>query len=162
VVASAAIVRLILAIAAVLAPLALPAGASALVQVDKGIAGARLGNSRAQVRAALGAPSSTRSGTNDFGPFVQFRYRGGISVLFQGRTEVTSVSTTGRGDRTARDVGVGSSEATVRRRVAGVRCETVAGTRSCHTHEFRIGQVVTDFLLRGGKVTRVTVGRVFD
>jgi hypothetical protein len=155
-------VRLILATLALLAPLAVPAGASALIQVDKGIAGARLGNSRAEVRAALGTPASRHSGTNDFGPFLQFRYRGGITVLFQGRTEVTSVSTTGHGDRTARNVGVGSSQAAVRARVAGVRCETVAGIRSCHTGRFRAGEIVTDFLIRGGKVTRVTVGRVFD
>src|SRR5690242_16487034 len=154
--------RRILGILALFVPLALPAGASALVQVDKGIAGARLGNTKAQVRAALGRPASIQSGTNDFGPFTTYRYRGGITVGFQGRTDVTSVSTTGRGDRTARGVGVGSRESTVRRRVRGVRCETVAGTRSCHTHRFRIGEVVTAFLIRHGRVTRVTVGRVID
>jgi hypothetical protein len=154
--------RPILALLAILAPLAAPTAASALIQVDKGIAGARLGNTRAEVRAALGRPVSIRNGANDFGPFTTFRYRGGISVNFQGRTEVTSVSTSGRGDRTARGVGVGSRESTVRRRVRGVRCETVAGIRSCHTNRFRTGQVVTDFLIRRGKVTRVTVGRVLD
>jgi hypothetical protein len=154
--------RRILGILALLVPLALAPGASALVQVDKGIAGARLGNTKAQVRAALGRPASVHNGTNDFGPFTTYRYRGGITVGFQGRTEVTSVSTTGRGDRTARGVGVGSRESTVRRRVRGVRCETVAGTRSCHTHRFRIGEVITDFLIKHGRVTRVTVGRVID
>jgi hypothetical protein len=154
--------RLTAATVALLAPLGAPAAASALIQVDKGIAGARLGNSRAEVRAALGRPASTRSGTNDFGPFVQFRYRGGITVSFQGRTEVTSVTTSGRGDRTARGVGVGSRVATVRRRVRGVRCETFVGARSCHTGRFRVGEVITDFQIRGGRVTRVTVGRVFD
>lgn len=154
--------RPILAILAVLAPLVAAAPASALIQVDKGIAGARLGNTQAQVRAALGRPASVRNGTNDFGPFTTFRYRGGISVNFQGRASVSSVSTNGRGDRTARGVGVGSRESTVRRRVRGVKCETVAGIRSCHSHEFRVGQVVTDFLIRRGRVTRVTVGRVID
>lgn len=154
--------RLTAATVALLAPLAAPAAASALIQVDKGIAGARLGNSRAEVRAALGTPASKRSGTNDFGPFVEYRYRGGIRVGFQGRTEVTSVTTSGRGDRTARGVGVGSRVSTVRRRVAGVRCETFVGARSCHTGRFRAGEVVTDFQIRGGRVTRVTVGRVFD
>ena len=154
--------RPIFAILTVLVPLALPAGASALVQVDKGIAGARLDNTKAQVRAALGRPASVHNGTNDFGPFTTYRYRGGLRVNFQGRTSVTSVSTGGRGDRTARGVGVGSRESTVRRRVRGVRCETVAGIRSCHTHKFRAGEVVTDFLIKRGKVTRVTVGRVLD
>src|SRR5215213_9080907 len=95
--------------AALLAPLGAPAAADALIQVDRGIAGARLGNTRAEVRAALGAPTSTRSGANDFGAFLQWRFRGGITVDFQGRREVSSVSTTGRGDRTRRNVGVGSS-----------------------------------------------------
>jgi hypothetical protein len=145
-----------------LAPLGAPAAAEALVQVDRGIGGARLGNSRAEVRAALGAPASTRSGTNDFGRFLQWRFRGGISVIFQGRREVSTVSTTGRGDRTARGVGVGSTEAAVRNRVRGVRCETIAGFRSCHTGRFTVGEIITDFLLRDGKVTRVSIGRVFD
>ena len=148
--------------AALLVPLGAPAAAQALIQVDRGIAGARLGNSRAEVRAALGAPASTHSGTNDFGPFLQWRFRGGISVLFQGRREVSTVSTSGRGDRTVRGVGVGSTEAAVKARVRGVRCETIAGFRSCHTGRFTVGEIVTDFLIRNGKVTRVSIGRVFD
>jgi hypothetical protein len=142
--------------------LVLPASADAMIQVDRGIAGARLGNTRAEVRAALGTPSHITNGSNDFGPFTQFRYAGGLTVTFQGRTHVTSVSTTGRGDRTARGVGVGSSERTVRRRVAGVKCETIAGSRSCHTHTFDPGRRVTDFVIRHKRVTRVTVGVVVD
>src|SRR5687767_611622 len=151
-----------LAVAALVASLAAPAAAEALIQVDRGIAGARLGNSRAEVRAALGAPASTRSGTNDFGRVLQWRFRGGITVIFQGRREVSTVSTSGRGDRTRRNVGVGSSERTVRRRVPGVRCETIAGFRSCHTGRFTAGEIITDFLIRNGKVTRVSIGRVLD
>ena len=147
---------------ALLAPVGAPAAAEALIQVDRGIAGARLGNSRAEVRAALGAPESSRSGANDFGRFLQWRFRGGITVHFQDRREVTSVSTTGRGDRTRRGVGVGSTEAAVRARVRGIRCETVAGFRSCHTGRFTAGEIITDFLLRGGTVRRITVGRVLD
>jgi len=148
--------------AALLASRGAPAAASALVQVDRGIAGARLGSTRAEVRAALGPPRTARSGTNDFGTFSRWTYRGGITVLFQGRAEVSSVSTTGRGDRTARGVGVGSSERAVRRRVRGIRCETIAGFRSCHTGRFTAGEIITDFLLRGGTVRRVSVGRVLD
>jgi len=154
--------RLTLTAAVLLAPLGAPAAAEALIQVDRGIGGARLGNSRAEVRAALGRPASIRTGTNDFGSFVQYRYRGGITVIFQGRREVSSVSTSGRGDRTRRNVGVGSTEATVRARVRGIRCETIAGFRSCHTGRFTAGEIITDFLIRGGTVRRVTVGRVID
>jgi hypothetical protein len=149
-------------LAAALVALTAPSAASALIQVDKGIAGARLDNSRAEVRAALGKPVRTRSGTNDFGPWLRYEYRGGISVLFQGRTRVSAVFTTGRGDRTSRNVGVGSTEAAVRRRVRGVRCETIVGARSCHTGRFTAGEIITDFLIRNGRVTRVSVGRVID
>ncbi len=154
--------KLVTIAAALLVGLGAPAAAQALIQVDRGIAGARLGNTRAEVRAALGAPAASRSGTNDFGRFLQWRFRGGITVIFQGRRRVSSVSTTGRGDRTPRGAGVGSTEAAVRKRVRGVRCQTIAGTRSCHTGRFRAGEIVTDFLLRSGKVSRVTVGRVID
>jgi hypothetical protein len=142
--------------------LVLPASAGAMIQVDKGIAGARIGNTRAEVRAALGTPGTVKHGTNDFGAFTEFRYAGGLRVDFQGNTKVTSVTTTGRGDRTARGVGVGSSERSVRRKVAGVKCETTAGTRSCHTHDFLPGKRVTDFTIRHKRVTRVTVGIVID
>jgi hypothetical protein len=151
------------ATAAVLVTLAAPAAAQALIQIDRGIGGARLNNTRAEVRAALGRPSRVSTGTNDFGPFVTYRYRGaGITVSFQGRRRVSAVSTTGRGDRTRRGVGVGSTESAVRNRVPGVHCETIAGSRSCHTGSLRAGERVTDFLIRRGRVRRVTVGFVLD
>jgi hypothetical protein len=133
-----------------------------MIQIDRGIAGARIGNSRGEVRAALGTPSRVRTGTNDFGPFTEYRFRGGIRVLFQGGTEVTSVSTTGLGDRTARGVGVRSTERAVRRKVPGVTCETTGGFRSCHTGDFMPGKRITDFAIRHKRVTRVTVGIVID
>src|SRR3954469_2997493 len=135
------------------------APASAMIQIDHGIAGARLGASRAAVRAALGTPAKASSGTNDFGPFVRYSYAGGLRVLFQGKTKVTSVFTTGLGDRTATGVGVGSTEAAADA-LPGVKCETIAGSRSCHTGKFLAGRRVTDFVVSGGKVTSVTVGIV--
>src|SRR4051794_21886390 len=122
--------------AACLAALALAPAAGALVQIDRGIAGARLGNSKQEVRTALGKPRRIIRGSNDFGAFIEFRYRGGIRVGFQGKRRVSGVSTTGRGDRTVRGVGVGSREQTVEDKVPGVTCETIAGSRSCHTNDF--------------------------
>lgn len=154
---------LALTIIAVALALALPPDAGALIQLDRGIAGARLGNTPAEVRAALGNPGRAVRGRNDFGPFTVFRYRGAISVTFQGRRNVTSVTIKGPGDRTARGVGVGSTEQAVERRVRGITCETLFGTtRSCHTGDFRAGTRVTDFRIRNGKVSRVTVGFVID
>jgi len=144
------------------AALAAPAAAPALVQVDKGIAGARLGGTVAQVHAALGTPTRVANGSNDFGRFRQETYAGGIVVFYQGSRTVTSVLTTGLGDRTSKGVGVGSGEADVRANVPGVRCETISGSRSCHTHTFTAGRRVTDFFLKRGKVVRVTVGFVVD
>jgi hypothetical protein len=142
--------------------LLLPASADAMIQVDRGIAGARIGNSRAQVRAALGTPTRVHNGSNDFGPFTEYRYAGGLRVTFQGGTKVSSVSTTGLGDRTSRGIGVGSTERAVRRKVPGVKCETTAGFRSCHTGKFLAGHRVTDFAIKAKRVTRVTVGTVLD
>jgi hypothetical protein len=136
--------------------------AQAMIQIDRGIAGARVGNSRAEVRAALGSPSKTATGTNDFGPWVRYTFAGGVRVMFQGRTRVTSVETTGLGDRTSKGVGVGSSEASVKSRVSGVTCETFASVRSCHTGTFEAGKRVTDFRIAGGKVDRVVIGLVID
>lgn len=152
----------ILCSAVLAALLALPAAASALVQVDRGLAGARLGNTIAQVQAALGRPLALRTGSNEFGRFRQETYGGGIVVFYQGGRSVSSVSTTGLGDRTKAGVGVGSSESAVRDGVPGVRCETIVGFRSCHTGQFLAGRRVTDFSLRRGRVTRITVGFVID
>ena len=152
---------LTLLLAGALVPLALPAAAGAMVQPDRGIAGARLGNSRAEVRAALGTPSSVRRGRNDFGLYLTYRYRGGLSVTFQGRREVTSVRTTGLGDRTRQGVGVGSTEADADA-VPGVTCETLYEYRTCHTGAYAAGTRVTDFTIEGGRVTRVTVAVVID
>jgi hypothetical protein len=148
--------------AAALVALALPASASALIQVDRGIAGARVGNTVGQVHAALGRPARSVRGRSEFGRFLQETYAGGVQVTYQGLTRVTAVDTTGLGDRTARGVGVGSTEATVRAKVAGLRCETVSGFRSCHTGTFSAGERVTDFSIRRGTVTRVSVGIVID
>jgi hypothetical protein len=133
------------------------APAGAMIQLDRGIAGARVGASRAAVKAALGTPSSTKSGSNTFGPYVRYRFAGGIIVFFQGKTKVTSVETTGLGDRTAQGVGVGSTQAEADA-LPGVKCEN----GSCHTSSFQPGQRVTDFVITAGKVSRVSVGIVID
>jgi hypothetical protein len=139
-----------------------PTSAGAIIQLDRGIAGARLGNTKAEVRTALGQPKRVRNGTNEFGSFTVFSYAGKIRVTFQGGNTVTAVSTEGPGDRTARGVGVGSTERAVRRRVPGVRCETFEGTRICQRGRGLAGDRVNVFFVRNGRVVRVTVGFVID
>jgi hypothetical protein len=136
--------------------------ATAMIQVDHGIAGARLGASRTAVRAALGTPDKVFGGRNEFGSYTRYTYAGGLKVFFQGKTAVSSIYTTGLGDRTATGVGVGSTEAEVVAGVKGVKCETIGGSRSCHTGSFKPGKRVTDFVLSGGKVVSVNLGFVLD
>jgi hypothetical protein len=133
-----------------------------MIQVDRGIAGVRINNTKTQVRAALGTPNKVTNGTNEFGNYTVYRYRGGIVVTFQGGSRVSAVTTSGLGDRTSRGVGVRSSQNAVRTKVPGITCETIAGGRTCHTGAFMAGQRVTDFQIVGGKVKRVTVGIVID
>jgi len=150
------------AILAVLASLAVPASASAIIQLELGIAGARLNNTKAQVKTALGEPKRVRNGTNDFGNFTEFLYVGKIRVIFQSGNRVTSVETRGLGDRTARGVGVRSTLAQVQNRIQGVNCEPIPGGRLCQRGLAEPGNRVSAFFLRNGKVTRVVVGFVID
>jgi hypothetical protein len=137
--------------------------AEAVIQVQKGITGIRLGMSQTQVKAGLGDPGRTKTGHNDFGPFTQFRYHGGITITFQGNTSVTAVAITGHTDRTPSGVGVGSTEKQVKKGVRGVKCQTLAAVRDCHVGAFRPGRRVTDFVLGpNGRVTQVTIGFVID
>lgn len=150
-------------VAVALALTLLPATAIATIRPQRGMAGVTLKMKQPEVREQLGKPRAVRRGTNDFGPFTQLVYRGGLSVTFQGNGTATAISTTGRSERTARGAGVGSTEDQVRRLVRGVRCETISRVRTCHLGAFQPGRTVTDFLIgRRGRVSRVTVGVVID
>ncbi|HEX8054873.1 MAG TPA: hypothetical protein VF517_17950 [Thermoleophilaceae bacterium] len=153
--------RLALAAAAA-AALALPAPAGAMIQFDQGIAGARIGNSQAEVQAALGSPSLVKTGTNEFGPWRQFYFAGGLRVFFQGDEDVTSVTLLGRGDRTTKGIGVGNTEKALKQKHPSLTCKTNSGFRSCYTGDFKPGERVTDFWISKGRITRVVVGIVID
>ncbi len=154
--------RLLAASLAVAGTLVVAPPAAAIVQVQRAISGVALSMTQAQVRAALGTPSRTIHARNDFGPYTELRYPGGITVSFQGDARVTAVSEIGPGDRTSSGVGVGSTEASVRNRVPGARCATEFGVRNCQVGQSLPGHRVTAFLIRAGHVTRATIGFVID
>jgi hypothetical protein len=147
--------------AVVLVALATVAAASATIVPQRSIAGVRLQMTKAQVRATLGAPRSAVHGSNEFGSFTIFRYRG-LRVTFQGNRRVTDVFTTRPAEQTARGVGVGSTESQVKAKVAGVRCRTESGFRHCFVGRFLPGRRVTDFRIKSGRVSSVHVGFVID
>jgi hypothetical protein len=146
---------------ALVVALACAAAASAAIVPQRSIAGVRLGMTKAQVRATLGAPRRAVHGSNDFGSFTEFRYRG-LRVTFQGDRRVTNLFTTRGTERTARGIGVGSTESQVKARVAGVRCRTESGFRHCFVGRFLPGRRITDFRIRSGRVSSVDIGFVID
>src|SRR5688500_1993520 len=132
-----------------------PSTAGAIIQLDRGIAGARLGNTKAEVKTALGQPNRIRNGNNEFAPFTVFIYRGGIRVTCQSGNTVTATTTVGLGDRTSRGVGVRSTRAAVENRVPGVTCERFGQTTICTRGELLPGERVNSFFIRNGRVFRV-------
>jgi hypothetical protein len=153
--------RLAVLVAALVTALVAASAAPARIVVQKGIAGVELRMTRAQVIQRLGRPPAVRSGSNDFGPWTEFRYPR-VRVTFQSGQRVTGLRTSSRLETTARGVGPGSTEAQVRARVAGVRCRTESGFRHCFVGLFLPGRVVTDFHIRRGRVASVVIGYVLD
>jgi hypothetical protein len=152
--------RVTLAVCAA-AVLAFAANAQAKIVVQRGIAGVNLRMTKAQVRATLGRPMRARTGTNDFGTFREMIYRR-VTVTFQSGPQVTAVRTTSPLELTARGVGVGSTKAQVKARVHNVACRNESGFKHCFVGQFLPGRKVTDFRLRNGRVSSVTIAFVID
>ncbi|MFL5827430.1 MAG: hypothetical protein ACJ76V_12965 [Thermoleophilaceae bacterium] len=142
--------------------LAVVAPAGAVIRVQKGIAGVRIGMTQQQMKDVLGKPRSVKQGSNDFGPYTQFVYPARLAITFQGNRRVTGIYTSGKKERTPDGVGVGSSERLVKRKVKDVVCETIGTAHTCHVGNFDPGHRVTVFLFKGNRVERVTIGLVLD
>jgi hypothetical protein len=154
--------RRILGVAAVSLAAAFAASAGGKVVVQQGIAGVRLQMTRDQVRSVLGAPRGVKNGRNTFGRYLDYRYPG-LLVRFQGLRTVTMISTSRRAERTARGIGVGSTRAQVKAKVAGAHCRFGIGARFCYVGQIQPGRRITTFYFNDrNRVNRLAVGFVVD
>ena len=147
--------------ATALITLALPASASARIVPQRGIAGANLDMTQAEVRAKLGKPDKVaRPKSPIFGRYTTWFYDGtSVDMFNQGDGKVFNLSTTSKQEKTSTGVGVGSTAAAVKQGVRGARCDQ----QHCWVGRFEGGRKVTDFLLSDkGRVSRVTIGYVLD
>ena len=156
---------LLATVTATLCLLAPPAGARIVLQT--GIARINLGLTRAQVVARKGQPDGERTLASEFFGRVRIMRYGQTKAFFSGTkrsAEVNAVRTKDREQRTASGVGVGSTEAAVRERIAGVRCGTDLGTRHCFVGYSQPGRRITEFFIsrRTRRVTEVVIGFVVD
>ena len=151
---------------AALASLVLAAPAGARIVPQKGMIGLELHMTGRTIVAKKGVPDHVRTVQDPvMGKVSEYRY-GRTRILLDGRgltARAVSFTTTERGERTRRGIGIGSTKAQVRRRVAHVRCENELGVDHCYLGTFEAGKRVTDFFLsKKGRVSRVVVGFVID
>jgi hypothetical protein len=143
--------------------LVLPAAAQAVIVPQQGMLGLRLGMTTKQARDRLGPPDAVRRPVNEiFGRYTEYRYGEVVMSFFRSNGQAYNFFTRGRTARTLQGVGVGSTEAYLRSALRGETCRTEFGTRHCFFGRFTAGRIVTDFQIRNGRVTSVTVGRVID
>jgi hypothetical protein len=131
------------------------AAASARITVNRGVAAIGLGMTAAEVRARLGKPSLDAVS----GATRNYVYRRRALVVALVRSRVVIVSTRSPRERTAGGIGVGSTDADVRRRVRGARCAATADVQFCRVGSIRPGRRSTTFQIQQGRVVTVTVAR---
>jgi UDP-N-acetylenolpyruvoylglucosamine reductase len=144
------------------AALLVPGTAGAVIVPQHGMGGVRVGDTFAKVRSVAGAPVRiVRGRVSEFGPYTEYRYRG-FTVRFQGNRRVTSISTRATLQRTRSGVGVGTTEARLRRAIPAVRCQSFQGFRYCVLGVEEPGRRVTNFSITRGKVSAIVIGIVID
>jgi hypothetical protein len=154
--------RAALALTAAVTTLVLAGTAAAAILPQRGIAGAKLLMTQAEVEAVLGEPGDVETGTNIFGPYTVFEYYR-LAVTFQGDEQVSAVTTRRFSEKTPKGIGRGSTEAALRSAHPKAKCRTESPSfRHCWIGRFGAGQTVTDFRIRNGRVSRTTVAFVID
>src|SRR4051795_9302997 len=126
--------------ATALIALALPASASARIVPQRGIAGANLDMTQAQVRAKLGKPDKLAHPKSPiFGRYTTWFY-GGTSVdMFRNQDgKVFNVSTTSKSPKSSSGVGIGSTAAAVMKGVKHSSCDK----QHCWVGRFQGGRKV--------------------
>src|SRR5947209_5999653 len=103
--------------------LAFPALAGARIVVNQSIAGVNLGESKQQVRSHLGAPAAV----GHSGGATQWIYGARALLVGLSNGRVVEVYTKNPSQKTASGIGVGSSQAAVKSRIKGVKCQHVKG-----------------------------------
>lgn len=134
----------------------------------KGITGASVGDTREQVVAALGEPSSTSDVRNEFSGGTDERLEYDVPLVrvlvqaFDGGTEVLQVDVTDPTIITATgDISIGSTQAQLLTAFPDATCD--AGTlHLCRLGTEKAGEIVTDFFVEDGEVSRIVVGRILD
>lgn len=126
-----------------------------------GIAGINVGMTRLEVRSLLGQPTKQTRGSNDFGPFVEYRY-GDLRIGFQGAQKVTDISTSRQLDRTRSGIGPGSTRDELKKQLPKAVCKREFGYDHCYLGKWAPGKRITDFAMEQDRVSRVVVGTVID
>jgi hypothetical protein len=110
------------------------------------MSGVVLGMTKAQVQARLGRP--TVGGARLYYPRVWVGFRAG---------RATEISTTRSTERTTSGLGVGSTEAAVRRAFPRAVCAPWSVFRRCRFGSGQPGTRATDFTIGRGRVLQVTI-----
>ena len=144
------------------AALVLAAGSGAIIVPKHSIAGASLGDTRAEVRQELGQPRKVVHARNEFGSYTKFHYRR-LNVFFQGNAGATSIETTRTGQRTPRGIHVGSTKNALLKAYPRVDCDYVGLHESvCLLGRPNVGNRVTVFRTAFGRVGQIEVEFVVD
>ena len=111
------------------------------------MSGVWLGMGKAQVRAKLGRPVGSGGGRLYY-PRVWVGFR---------LNRVVEITTTRSAERTRSGVGVGSTEAAVKRAYPSVVCAPAGGFRRCRIGSGQPDTRATDFMIGHGRVLQVTI-----